>query len=392
MEEVKIKKKKHKKKCKQDDGDVNEMAECLHVDFELNDTIVTETNNEDVPKSSHKKKKKKNRTREPPNDSVNIETGKEESVITDGSACQKQIKYDIGDVEAVSDEKVKKKKKKKKHRDECNENDDNDTSKVCGAVDGRKENMEESQKPRKKKKHSKKGINEFSNNDDTLDINTKSGELVKTNDSKTNHIDNNEENNSHTSKHKKKRKKHKREENELKSDQEKIVNERELEPPNSKKAKTNFEHDLQNKNACNDFGKNEEGSNYSKTNGSGNEINTGQWSSADLGDQQRQNKFMRLLGGFKKGSDSSQIEKKFGFSGGFNAAKSGSNFSKRPGGNFAMDKQQQDIYTKNLETDYERAMKMNLNRGIGLGFEKPPEEGKKFYIDTSKSKSIKFDD
>lgn len=120
-------------------------------------------------------------------------------------------------------------------------------------------------------------------------------------------------------------------------------------------------------------------------------MNTGQWSSVNLGDSDRQNKFFRLLGGFKKGNDHSQLKNKFGLSknSSFNSPSGGTN---KVGGNFAMNKNQENLYTKSLETEYERAMVMNLNRGIGLGFEKPPDEGKKFHIDTKSSKSIKFDD
>ncbi|XP_060571265.1 lysine-rich nucleolar protein 1-like [Ruditapes philippinarum] len=118
---------------------------------------------------------------------------------------------------------------------------------------------------------------------------------------------------------------------------------------------------------------------------------SGQWSSVELGDSDRQNKFFRLLGGFKKGGDTSQIQNKFSL-GKKPAFGSSNNTPRRTGGNFAMDKKQEDVYTKALESEYDRAMSMNLNRGIGLGFEKPPEEGKKFYIDTKSSKSIKFDD
>ncbi|XP_053405398.1 lysine-rich nucleolar protein 1-like [Mercenaria mercenaria] len=119
-------------------------------------------------------------------------------------------------------------------------------------------------------------------------------------------------------------------------------------------------------------------------------LKTGQWSGVELGDSERQNKFFRLLGGFKKGSDASQIQNKFSL-GKKPAFSSANNFPKKTGGSFAMNKKQENIYTKALEGEYERAMTMNLNRGIGLGFEKPPEEGKKFYIDTKASKSIKFD-
>lgn len=103
---------------------------------------------------------------------------------------------------------------------------------------------------------------------------------------------------------------------------------------------------------------------------------SGQWTTASLGDEQRQNKFLRLLGGFK-------------------AAKSDTSLLSTLGGkcgNVAMTQNQEDWYMRSMEDQYGKAMSFNRNRGLGLGFEKPPSEGKKFYIDKNMSKSKKFDD
>lgn len=120
----------------------------------------------------------------------------------------------------------------------------------------------------------------------------------------------------------------------------------------------------------------------------------GQWSTAKFDDSDKQLKFFKLLGGFKNETDPSAFQNKIGlckkFELGKNSYVQGNN--NRGGGGNAMNQQQQDVYTKRLESEYERALTSNLNRGIGLGFERPPEEGKKFYIDTKKSNSIKFDD
>ncbi|XP_069138347.1 lysine-rich nucleolar protein 1-like [Argopecten irradians] len=117
----------------------------------------------------------------------------------------------------------------------------------------------------------------------------------------------------------------------------------------------------------------------------------GQWGTSSLGNEARQQKFIRLLGGFKKESDNSSSFGAKQSKGLFGSLKAAS--VKTSGcGNKAMDATQEKMYLTNMEKDYERAMSMNLNRGIGLGFEKPPSEGKKFYIDTKASKSIKFDD
>lgn len=103
---------------------------------------------------------------------------------------------------------------------------------------------------------------------------------------------------------------------------------------------------------------------------------TGQWTTASLGDEQRQNKFLRLLGGFK-------------------AAKSDAPLLSTLGGkcgNVAMTQNQENLYMRSMEDQYGKAMSFNKNRGLGLGFEKPPSEGKKFYIDKNMSKSKKFND
>ena len=57
-----------------------------------------------------------------------------------------------------------------------------------------------------------------------------------------------------------------------------------------------------------------------------------------------------------------------------------------------MDKDQQEMYTKHMESDFDRALSSNMNRGIGLGFHRPADADKKFHTDVKQSKSIKFDD
>ena len=103
---------------------------------------------------------------------------------------------------------------------------------------------------------------------------------------------------------------------------------------------------------------------------------SGQWNTASLGDEQRQNKFLRLLGGFKAAkSDGSPL-----------------NTLGAKCGNVAMTQNQEDSYVRSMEDQYGKAMSFNQNRGLGLGFQRPPSEGKKFYIDKNISKSRKFDD
>ena len=57
-----------------------------------------------------------------------------------------------------------------------------------------------------------------------------------------------------------------------------------------------------------------------------------------------------------------------------------------------MDKDQQELYTKHMESDFDRALSSNMNRGIGLGFHRPADADKKFHTDVKQSKSIKFDE
>lgn len=101
----------------------------------------------------------------------------------------------------------------------------------------------------------------------------------------------------------------------------------------------------------------------------------GQWATADLGDTRRQNKFYKLLGGFKSESvDVSKTQPSKPFAAKFNAA---------------LDRKQEfDLHGK-LEKQFDDARNARLNtRGFGLGFSAP----KKNSIDISVSRSKKFDD
>ena len=118
---------------------------------------------------------------------------------------------------------------------------------------------------------------------------------------------------------------------------------------------------------------------------------TGQWQTADFGDTERQNKFIRLLGGQKSGADKTQLKQKFKLNAG-SADKSEKNkSSEREKPNMAMNKTQERLYQISLANQFERAQDFNQNRGVGLGFEKV-KGSNKFHIDIQKSKSVKFDD
>ena len=101
----------------------------------------------------------------------------------------------------------------------------------------------------------------------------------------------------------------------------------------------------------------------------------GQWGTAELDTGERQNKFLRLLGGFKA-SSSQKVS---------------------PGRhcvNSALNASGENQLNKTLETQFDSAMnyRVNMQRGGGLGYSAPPGENKKFHIDSTSSKSIKFDD
>ncbi|XP_067664722.1 lysine-rich nucleolar protein 1-like [Haliotis asinina] len=110
----------------------------------------------------------------------------------------------------------------------------------------------------------------------------------------------------------------------------------------------------------------------------------GQWGTACLGDNDRQHKFMRLLGGFKKGGNLGQSKPGL-------FCKLG---SKSAPSNAALNHAEEAVLNKNLESDFDKALAIRLSKQktSGLGFAPPPEEGKRFYIDKTSSKSIKFDD
>ncbi|KAF3844067.1 hypothetical protein F7725_016115 [Dissostichus mawsoni] len=99
----------------------------------------------------------------------------------------------------------------------------------------------------------------------------------------------------------------------------------------------------------------------------------GQWSTAEFNSSEKQQKFLRLMGGFKKG---------------FQPA------SDRSGAaNMALGKGAQEQLQQGLVGEFERAQSRRIdfsNRGTGLGF--TPASNKKFSIDIHSSRSVRFDD
>ncbi|KAK1886440.1 Lysine-rich nucleolar protein 1 [Dissostichus eleginoides] len=97
------------------------------------------------------------------------------------------------------------------------------------------------------------------------------------------------------------------------------------------------------------------------------------WSTAEFNSSEKQQKFLRLMGGFKKG---------------FQPA------SDRSGAaNMALGKGAQEQLQQGLVGEFERAQSRRIdfsNRGTGLGF--TPASNKKFSIDIHSSRSVRFDD
>ncbi|XP_048051966.1 lysine-rich nucleolar protein 1 [Megalobrama amblycephala] len=101
--------------------------------------------------------------------------------------------------------------------------------------------------------------------------------------------------------------------------------------------------------------------------------NLGQWGTVRFDSSDRQEKFLRLMGGFKKSSQPV-------------AGSSGS-------ANMALGKEGQQTLQQGLLGEFERAQSRHMNfkiKGAGLGFTAP--SNKKFTIDTNARNSIRFDD
>ncbi|XP_064582440.1 lysine-rich nucleolar protein 1 isoform X1 [Zonotrichia leucophrys gambelii] len=103
------------------------------------------------------------------------------------------------------------------------------------------------------------------------------------------------------------------------------------------------------------------------------ETKLGQWSTATFKSSEEQNKFFRLLGGFKKGSVPIQ---------------SPSAIANKP--NMALNQEGEEKLQQALKMEFDKAMDFKQHRGVGLGFQ--PNANKKGYIDKYASRSIKFED
>uniref|UniRef100_A0A669QKS0 Small acidic protein-like domain-containing protein n=1 Tax=Phasianus colchicus TaxID=9054 RepID=A0A669QKS0_PHACC len=99
----------------------------------------------------------------------------------------------------------------------------------------------------------------------------------------------------------------------------------------------------------------------------------GQWSTAAFQSSERGMKFLRLMGGFKKGSapmeDLSVTTSK---------------------SNMALNREGEEKLQQALKMEFDKAMDLKQHRRIGLGFQ--PAANKKVYIDKYASRSVKFED
>ncbi|XP_063286403.1 lysine-rich nucleolar protein 1 [Pelobates fuscus] len=98
----------------------------------------------------------------------------------------------------------------------------------------------------------------------------------------------------------------------------------------------------------------------------------GQWNTASFQSSDQQAKFLRLMGAFKKGNQ-------VAFTPPSNSEKA----------NMALGKEEEKVLERNLEAEFDKALSWKRNSGIGLGFQ--PVQNKKFYIDKSASRSVKFE-
>ncbi|XP_029767121.1 lysine-rich nucleolar protein 1 isoform X2 [Terrapene carolina triunguis] len=103
------------------------------------------------------------------------------------------------------------------------------------------------------------------------------------------------------------------------------------------------------------------------------DVKFGQWSTATFESSDQKTKFLKLMGGFKKGSASSQDPP---------------GTTEKP--NMALNRKGEETLKQTLQLEFEKAVNLKQHRGIGLGFQ--PIANKKVYIDKYVSKSIKFED
>lgn len=344
-------------------------------------------NNQDQCPSVQKKKRKKSVVLEDEVKSDGEKSGVKSMKDSQTKKTKKKKKFKDKNGECVEDltelcdedkqsKKGKTKKKSKDKSDKCME----DLTEMCG------EDKQSKKGKTKKKSKDKcdKCMEDLTEIYDGTDFSNKQSKKEKKKKPKNKHNKDTDDQATEPQNEAKKGKKGKHKitdhgtENGMTEDSESVHEDR-FQSPNGKKRKkkkgkdTDDEPDLKKSKDSLESGPRSENK---KTSNDPDSAYSGQWTTASLGDEQRQNKFLRLLGGFK-------------------AVKSDTSLLSTLGGkcgNVAMTQNQEDHYMRSMEDQYGKAMSFNKNRGLGLGFEKPPSEGKKFYIDKNMSKSKKFDD
>ncbi|XP_078521225.1 lysine-rich nucleolar protein 1 isoform X1 [Lissotriton helveticus] len=101
-------------------------------------------------------------------------------------------------------------------------------------------------------------------------------------------------------------------------------------------------------------------------------VNVGQWQTATFDNPEQKMKFLRLMGGFKKSSPLAPLSPAV---------------TEKP--IMALSRTGEETLKQNLLSEFEKAIDLKQNRGIGLGFQ--PTTKKTFSIDKNKSTSIKFE-
>ncbi|XP_078097068.1 uncharacterized protein LOC144510889 isoform X2 [Mustelus asterias] len=97
-----------------------------------------------------------------------------------------------------------------------------------------------------------------------------------------------------------------------------------------------------------------------------------QWDTATFESTEQKNKFLRLMGGFKSSNPPQ-------------SSSSGKH-------NMALNRDQEEKFNRTLQNEFDRALNLRQNRGIGLGFiPLSSQSNKTFFIDKHASRSTKFD-
>ncbi|XP_072916656.1 uncharacterized protein [Hemitrygon akajei] len=100
-----------------------------------------------------------------------------------------------------------------------------------------------------------------------------------------------------------------------------------------------------------------------------------QWDTATFESVDQKNKFLRLMGGFKSSNQTQSTGHAYG----------------KP--NMAFNKQEEKKHNSILQREFDKALNLRQNRGIGLGFQASPDPAKTktFFIDKHATNSKKFD-